>query len=213
MYRLVRSLNAVRAAASFAVRRVRLRFAIWRWSALSVSLFLILPGVHPPGFTGNGTNIHMQGGTRFRAHYVYGGWLDVCNQYIRDRFGHVKGVYIDDSININWPSAAQTINCIQQDVAAGWKLIVAAAPQSSPYWNFSQYGATYTALEWYPYCGSSNFLGPAPKRVAYIAQWNFIFDLPTLGLGSGNCPNTPYGSVRSNLNQLGRQRPKMLLYY
>ena len=155
----------------------------------------------------------MQGGTRIAAYYVYGGWIDECNQLIRNRFGTVLGVYIDDSVNPNWPSNATEVSCVLEDKAAGWTLIVAAAPQSNPDWNFAQYGATYTVLEWYPYCGSYNFLGPAPKHDAYISQYNFIFDRPTLGLGSGNCPNTPYGSVRSLLRQLGGNRPGMLLYY
>jgi hypothetical protein len=193
-------------------------FRIGKASALAGSAAVLasvapLPGAPPPPFTGNGTNIHLQGGTHAAVYYVYGGWIDNCNQEIHGAPGQVIGVYIDDSVNPNWPDHSTEINCVRSDVSAGWKLIIAAAPQSSPGWNFAKYGATFTAVEWYPYCGSYDYLGPPPKRPSYIAQYNFTFDKTVIGLGSGTCPETPHHLIQSLLKKLGKNRPILLLYY
>jgi hypothetical protein len=169
--------------------------------------------VHPPPFTGNGSGIQYQGGTKTLFYYIYGGWLDDCNQAVHDAAGHVVGVYIDDEVNANWPSNATEIACVQKDRAAGWKVIIAAVGQSSPNWNFAPYGATYTALEWYPWCGGYRWLGNPPKKPAYVAQWNFVFNQQDIGLGNGVCPPTPYRSASTLLKQFEKFKPKLILFY
>jgi hypothetical protein len=176
---------------------------------------LKLPGAPPPRFTGNGTDLSLQGGGHTVYYYVRGGFFDACNQHVYNGNGALVGVYIDDQVNQNWPSDATEQNCVRQDVAAGYKLIIAASPLSSPKWNFKPQGATYTAFEWYPYCGSSNFMSgaPVPKKNSYIIQWNFVFSEETIGLGTGNCPKTPRAKINSLVKQIQREKPAMVLYF
>jgi hypothetical protein len=212
MFRFARDRAAGASAGARKTGRTVTPATIVGWAALLATV-PVLPGVHPPPYTGNGSGIHMQGGTRPVGYYVYGPWIDACNQSVHDRYGHVIGVYIDDSVNQTWPGNTTEVNCVTTDKAAGWKLIIAAAPQSSPNWNFAPYGATYTAVEWYPYCGSTVTLGPPPTRAGYIAQWNFVFDKSDIGLGTGPCPATPRASINKLLKQMGKHRPKMVFYY
>jgi hypothetical protein len=174
-----------------------------------------LPGASPPAFTGNGTGLSLQGGSHTSFYYVRGGFFDACNQHVYNGAGAQVGVYIDDEVNQNWPSNATEKNCITQDVAAGYKLIIAASPLSSPKWNFKAQGATYTAFEWYPYCGSSNFMSgsPVPKKNAYIVQYNFVFSKQTIGLGTGNCPSTPHAKINALEKLIQREKPAMILYF
>src|SRR5579863_140024 len=174
-----------------------------------------LPGAPPPGFTGNGTGKSLQGGSHTTFYYVRGGWLDACNQRVYNGAGKPVGVYIDDEVNTNWPKYTTEKNCVKHDAAAGYKVIIAASPLSSPGWNFASSGATYTAFEWYPYCGSSDFMSgaPVPKKRAYIVQWNFVFLKETIGLGTGNCPATPRARVNSLVKLIQREKPAMVLYF
>jgi hypothetical protein len=181
------------------------------------------PAPTPPSFTGNGTGISEQGGTPVTSYYVRGGWWNGnCNQRVfttrgtgpSDSTGTVVGVYIDDSINTAWPDHSTEDNCVRQDAAAGWKLIIAASPLSSPQWDFAPEGATYTAFEWYPYCGSTAFLpSTVPTEKAYIVQWNFVFNEQDIGLGSGTCPPTPRKQADSLRSQIQKKKPTMVLYY
>jgi hypothetical protein len=174
-----------------------------------------LPGAAPPAFTGNGTGMSLRGGSHTTFYYVRGGWLDACNQRVYNGAGKEVGVYIDDDVNTNWPKNTTETNCVRQDAAAGYKVIIAASPLSSPKWNFASAGATYTAFEWYPYCGSTDFLSGSslPKKRAYIVQWNFVFSKQTIGLGNGNCPSTPRGRVNSLVKLIEREKPAMVLYF
>jgi hypothetical protein len=172
-----------------------------------------------PSFTGNGSGIKMQGGTSAQVYFVYGGWIDDCNQAIHNSAGADVGVYIDDTVNQHWPDHSTEDDCVRKDKAlaaqgvAADKLIVAAAPLSSPNWDFTPEGATYNALEWYPYCGSHQFLGPPPQKTAYITQWNFVFNEQDIGLGDGMCPATPQSGVKSLLTQIIAKHPALVLFY
>jgi hypothetical protein len=179
----------------------------------------------PPTFTGNGTGIHMQGGTRSQSLYVRSGWAwsigpwqGYCNQAVTDDHGRIVGWYVDDSVNYDpgpstgMPSApvasgvewANEANCVQWDhVAYPGQMIVAGIPDKRTSWSFTPWHAL-NAQEWYPFCGSTRRLGALPRRNAWIVQWNFTWK---------GCPATPYDLIRSLLRTIVRTGPALILLY
>lgn len=160
-----------------------------------------------PAFTGNGTNIRMQGGTAAQDMYVNQGWHDECNQVITDASGSFEGWYVDDSVNVG-TSAIQEANCVYYDhVVFRGALIVAASPPGEPGWDFAFWGATYTAFEEYPFCGST-IIGdwPPPPERAYIVQWNFTWS---------GCAPTPFALLQRLASKLSAEdpQPTLILFY
>src|SRR5436305_15071840 len=90
-----------------------------------------------------------------------------CDQAITDEHGAFVGWYVDDTVNA-YPGPPQgptppashgqkwshEANCVHWNRAVYPRaVIVAAVPPEHPSWRFAE--ATYSPLEWYPYCGAN----------------------------------------------------------
>src|SRR4051812_35683935 len=177
-----------------------------------------------PRFIGNGIGIHMQGGTAHRGMWVKHGWAwaagvwqGYCNQAITDKYGRFVGWYVDDTVNA-WPGPprgptppvsegqkwSHEANCVHWDrTVYPHAVILAAVPPEHPSWRFRE--ATYSPLEWYPYCGSkARGKVKPPARKAYILQWNFVWE---------KCGATRRSAIRRLRRAALSRRPKLILYY
>lgn len=192
-----------------------------KYKLLLISIAVMLSGCAPQPPPGK---IHMVGGTLSADYYVDTGWFGgACFQAIRSGpygSGDFLGVYIDDSININPPykpdgsdPTAQRL-CLAKAKEANYQLIVMGVAMNHPGWSapaayFARNGATYSALQWYPWCQDGNWAPIIPPaRKAYIIQWNFYWS---------NCasrPPTP-DQQKQLFDAVVNQPipPEMILYY
>lgn len=205
-------------------RSFRRRRALRVHRRLIVLPLLVVAGIlagcaSPPTFTGNNTNIHMQGGTSTADYYVYGGWFNSCAQHVYNGSGQVIGVYIDDSVAMSDSNWVPEATCVWQEHQAGYGLIIAAVRPEDLGWSFAPWGATWSPIEWYPLCGNRDVWGPPERWNSFIMQWNFAWTSTNGGQwnGMGNCGTTTSSALSQEendfLNANSDGHIKMVLYY